>query len=273
MLKATRRLSFSRRTVAAALIAAWGSAGLAGWATADEPNSGSASNPKIELKKSVPSQANSTVITAGASASGQAGGFAVGSSNGNAGAQAFGQTQSSASVQIGTAQPSDSVSSSGNKPTSRSSSKKSSSSTSARATSGESVSRSTVKEGDQEITVVSAITPRQEITIRQSSDEGIEVQLKPRSRSAKADENANKKVKTFKAASLEEFKTRHAKIYPLVEKYLLTEPAEATAVAATGNEAQEMAAKQIEQMIKQNAGNPLIQDALRQSLESIRSAQ
>ncbi len=141
------------------------------------------------------------------------------------------------------------------------------------ASAGESVSRSTVMEGDHEITVVSAVTPRQEITIRQSSEDGIELQLKPRSRSGKADEANSKKTKTFKAASLEEFKEKHAKLYPMIEKYLLSEPKNSVVVAATGNDAQELATKQIEQMIDQNAGNPQLQDALRQSLDAIKSAQ
>ncbi len=56
-------------------------------------------------------------------------------------------------------------------------------------------------------------------------------------------------------------------------KVFAPEPQPSVTAAATGNEAQAMATKQIEQMIDQNAGNPQLQDALRQSLEAIKSAQ
>ncbi len=195
---------------------------------------------------------------ASASASGFASAGGSASGNGLNGGQAFGNAMASGSIQPGLA-PSTSTPSTGT--------------TRATATAGESVSRSTVMEGDKEVTVVSAVTPRQEITIRQSSEDGIELQLKPRSRSVKADEANSKKVKTFKAESLEDFKEKHAKLYPMLEKYLLSEPQNPVVVAATGNDAQAMATKQIEQMIDQNAGNPQLQDALRQSLDAIKSAQ
>jgi len=126
---------------------------------------------------------------------------------------------------------------------------------------GVTVSRTIRVEDDEKISIITVVSKREEITIRDSSIDGVEVRIRNRHRIAEGQDE-----KTYRADSIAAFQTEHPKIYPLIEKYLNGKHDQAVPNSAS-NDAKQLLRKQLQKMLDDNADNPQIQSAIRKMIE------